>query len=270
MYKKEILYKVLDKRGYSCYGGIGQWFLPEKQKDGTWKPGRWMPKIKGKLVPCQNGYHLCRENNILDWLGESIFEAEYKGEILERSDKVVVREARLLRKYENWNEKTARLFACWCVRNTPLGNGGTIWNLLTDERSKNAVKIAEEFANGKVTRGELEVAEEAAWDAVRDIIISITRVAPWDAIGVSKRDAMRTGAVRDAANAAAAAAARHVTGAATNIATIWMGVNSAAGGAVKTAIHAARGETEDDEEVYAVEDAAIEVQTKELLRILNK
>src|ERR1019366_768561 len=52
-------------------------------------------------------------------------------------------------KYED--ESKLRLFACWCVRNTPIGNGMTTWDLLTDERSRNAVVVAERFAVGKAT-----------------------------------------------------------------------------------------------------------------------
>ena len=101
--------------------------------------------------------------------------------------------------------KMCRLFACWCARNTPIADGRKTWELLTDERSKNAVLVAERFANGEVTGQELAAARAAAraaawvaaWDAARD--------AAWDAAL-----AAALASARAAALAAALAAARDV------------------------------------------------------------
>jgi hypothetical protein len=49
---------------------------------------------------------------------------------------------------------TLRRYACFCARQ--------VWDLLTDERSKNAIIVAERFCDGKVTKKELEAAEQAA------------------------------------------------------------------------------------------------------------
>ena len=47
------------------------------------------------------------------------------------------------------------------VRNTPIENG-TVWELLTDERSRRAVETAEAFADGKATIEEVRAAAFAA------------------------------------------------------------------------------------------------------------
>ncbi len=65
------IYKILGHDGSACMGS-GYWHLPKGKR-----PGKWMTPIEGELVPCQNGYHLCREADLLDWLGPAIFEAEY-------------------------------------------------------------------------------------------------------------------------------------------------------------------------------------------------
>lgn len=53
-----------------------------------------------------------------------------------------------------------RLFACRCVRHTPLAGGGMVWDLLTDPRSRRAVEIAERHARGTATDDE----RSEAWD----------------------------------------------------------------------------------------------------------
>ena len=165
------LYKVLD-HDKPNNGGSGTYYLPAKRKDGTWKPGKWMPAIEGDLELCENGYHLTTFEHLLDWIGPDIYEAEFKGGMVgdpEQDDKVAVRQVRLLRRLETWNDRAAREFACWCVRNTPISKGRTVWDLLTDDRSKNAVVVAEKFAKGEATEAELAAARDAAWDAARDV-----------------------------------------------------------------------------------------------------
>ena len=160
-----VLYKVLNPDGTPFHGGSGQWSLPTKGDSGAWTPGEWMPTIAGELIPCSNGYHLCQEADLLRWLGPAIFEAEYRGDCVNADNKITVREARLLRKIESWNERTARLFACDCAER--------VLHLYEarypdDDRPREAIRVARAFANGAATEDELAAARDAAraaWDA---------------------------------------------------------------------------------------------------------
>ncbi len=91
-------------------------------------------------------------------------------------------------------DKELRLFALYCAR--------SIEHLLLDQRSKDAIDVAERFAHGNATDEELAAAMEAAWAAAWD--------AAMEAAWAAARDASRAAAwaaARDAARAAAWAAA---------------------------------------------------------------
>ena len=68
----------------------------------------------------------------------------------------------LLRRLKYDDAKVYRLYACWCVRNTPLADGRKVWDLLTDPRSRAAVEVAERYAVGEATLAELNEARSAA------------------------------------------------------------------------------------------------------------
>src|SRR3990167_1737102 len=208
----ETLYKVLGENGETVNGGHGKWSLPSGGK-----PGKWMPKIGGELIPCENGYHLCRRKDLINWLGPTIWEAECRGDVVKAHDKIVVREARLLRQLENWNERTARLFACDCSE----------WALSLfaepDPRSIQAIWVARLYAVGKATEIELD----AAWAAAR--------AAAWAAAGVaSVADGAAAWAAAGVASVAAGAAAWAAAGAAAGAA--WAAARAAAWAARAAAV----------------------------------
>jgi hypothetical protein len=112
-------------------------------------------------------------------------------------------------------ERELRLFARWCVRETPIGDGRKVWDLIDEPRNRTAIETIERFAIGQASQGELvapwEAAREApraaAWEAAREAAHAAAwadaREAPWEAA----REAARA-AAWEAAYAAAWAAAR--------------------------------------------------------------
>ncbi len=65
------------------------------------------------------------------------------------------------------DDRTLRIFACRCVRQTPIAGDRTVWDLLTDERSRRAVEVAERYAVGDASDEELRTARAAAEYAAR-------------------------------------------------------------------------------------------------------
>jgi hypothetical protein len=222
-----VYYKVLNEDGTSCHGGQCTWSLPTQNDDGTWTPGEWMPAIKGALEPCENGYHLCRGSDLLDWLGPVICEAEYCGEMVEAVDKIVVREARLLRRL-NWDERVARLLACDCAEHVLH-----VFETARphDPRPRQTIEVSRRYANGEATDEQLTAARAAAWDAVV-AARAAARAAAWAAAGAAAR-----AAAGDDARAAAwaAQAAWAAAWAAWDAATAAWAARVAAGAAVSTA-----------------------------------
>jgi hypothetical protein len=106
-------------------------------------------------------------------------------------------------------DSVLRKLACRFIRETPLSDGRRVWDLLKDERSRRAVEVAELYANGKATDGELQAAYAAA-DAAYAATDAAARVAARAAARAARVAALAAtdAAARDAAYAAARAAAR--------------------------------------------------------------
>ena len=156
-------------------------------------PGYIYGEPNGDIIICKRGMHASR--TVHDALGfaqgSQLCRVRVWGDVQEQNDKIVGRYREVLAIRDVASE--LRLWGCWCVRNTPITGGKTVWDLLTDARSRNAIEVAERFARNEATREELG----AAWDAARDA----ARGAAWDAAWDAARDA-----AWDAARAAAWAA----------------------------------------------------------------
>lgn len=197
-----MLFKMLNSDGTSFNGGTGKWSLPH---EGL--PGEWMPAIKGELIACSNGYHLCRSQDLVSWLGPVIYEAEVRGEILMAADKVVTREARLLRRLKGWNATTARLFACDCAEHVlPLFEK----QFPDDKRPHHTIELARRYAQGQASNIELDIAGVTAAAAAWDATAVAARNTAFSAAWAAERDTAWSVAAWLAAWVAAEAAVRDV------------------------------------------------------------
>ena len=184
----ETLYKVTGANGSACHGGTG-----------TWRPNRWR-SVNGELIACQRGLHLVSRNQLIGWLGPVIWEAEYDGERLDAPDKIVVRRARLIRRLDTWNDRTARLFAADCAEHVlPIFERA----YPTDDRPRKAIEAARAYARGEISAAARDAAGGAAWAAAGAVAGAAGAVAgaAWAAAGDAAGDA--AGAVAGAAWAAA-------------------------------------------------------------------
>ena len=137
------------------------------------------------IKACESGLHASRTVRDALQYAQSGWLCRVRcwGEIDEQSDKLAARHREVI-SVRNV-ERELRLWACWCARNTPLGNGRTTWDLMTDPRSRAAVECAERHANGQATDAELAAAWAAAWAAARaaarDAARDAARAAAWNA-----------------------------------------------------------------------------------------
>jgi hypothetical protein len=241
-------WKVLNDDGTTYHHASDyRWSLPVKNDDGTWTPGEWMgpeSKTPGALTErdlCDPAVlHVCTDDQLLEWLGPAIFEVEVEGDVVTGPDKCGVRKARLVRKAEAWNERTARIFAVECAE--------SVLHLIPEgvERTtaEVALYVARCYADGEATDEELDAAWAAAWDA---------RDAAWAAW-----------AARAAAWAAALDAARAAAWAARDAAR-----NAALDAARAAALDAARAAAWDARDARDARDAAWAAQAKLLLALLE-
>jgi len=189
----EKFYKSLSAGRKSCHGG-----------DHTWEPGRWY-EIQGDLIPCQNGFHFCRPEYLLDWICEEVWETEYEGDVIDGGDKLVARKARITRQC-NWTERTARLFAVDCAED--------VAHLVPGPETQRCLEVARAYAVGEASYEELAAAREAFWEATREVACeaagaaAAAREAVWAAGRVTA-----WAAARDAAWIAARAASKAGTAA---------------------------------------------------------
>jgi hypothetical protein len=132
---------------------------------GTWPPvGEWTKPIRGALVPCERGWHVCSAPQLIEWLSSEVYEVEYDGEIVADTNKFVVRHARLTRQLV-WNDTAALLFAADCAEH--------VLHLYErdypdDKRPRAAIEATRAYARGEIAVAAWAAARDAAWAAERE------------------------------------------------------------------------------------------------------
>lgn len=151
-------FKVLGDRQQSHHGGTGRWVK-----------NRWRT-VDGPLEPCRNGIHYCKPEQLVQWLGPTIwlFEDGTPDETIDHGDKMVTRKGRVVERLETWNDTTARLFAADVAEEALRFIPGS-----HQEPFVAAVNAARGFARGEI--GDKE--RDAAWAAARDAALAAATVA---------------------------------------------------------------------------------------------
>jgi len=168
------------------------------------KVGKWSPVIK-ELIPCRSGYHLCRPDDIMSWLGPVIYVAEPGKKIVAVDNKIVTNRVRLTRHIKTWNERAARLFACDCAARVLRFYEE---KYPEDKRPREAIRMARKYANGKVSIEDLRAAYRAAYNAAYSAADSAAYSAAYSAADRAACRAAYRAAYRAADRAACSAAYR--------------------------------------------------------------
>lgn len=149
-----IYYKTLHKDGRSPFAGV-DWYLPNG------KPGDWMPRVK-TIVECQSGYHICRQKDLIYWIGETVYTVEVRGRVYRYGEKCACHQARLVSKIETWTGEMQSLVAADIAELVlPIFEK----QRPEDSRPRDAINATRRFALGEIDRNVLRLFYEAAADA---------------------------------------------------------------------------------------------------------
>jgi hypothetical protein len=77
-------------------------------------PGAWL-ETEGDLEPCVRGTHVCRTEDLAYWIHDELWETEADGESVAGFDCLVTRRARLVRRFDGWQNGGATRFVLACA-----------------------------------------------------------------------------------------------------------------------------------------------------------
>lgn len=159
------LFKILGADRVPCHGGVGRWPVP-----GVWR------EVKGHIVPCRNGLHLCRARSLLLWAqaGATVWRAEVDGDVLESYSKVVASRARLIEPVGVLTPRVLRLTAADMAERVAHLHDH-------DPACMEAIRVGRLHAHGLASDAMMESAWSAAQDAAWATVRAAARVAAWAA-----------------------------------------------------------------------------------------
>jgi hypothetical protein len=195
-----LLLKTLDEDGSACFGGHGRWNLPTA--DG---PGEWMPTLEGDLVPYERGYHLFEPQDILEWIGPTLYVAEYDGDFVVGDDVIACRRARLLYRVEGWTRRAIGEWATDCAeRALPLFEA----RFPDDDRPRKAIEAARAYWRGEIEADSAKSAGESAWSAWSAVESTMSAESAAESAAWSAAQSAAKSAAASAWSARSAAAAK--------------------------------------------------------------
>lgn len=181
--------------------------LTSENGELSWKIGEWN-QVSGEIICCSNGLHaaLTPRDSLRNVYGQRWFTAEAKGEIINKGNKIVASEMRIIQEIP---KTVVQKFAVWCAKDCLKYYEN---NYPEDKNVSECIQAAGNFLDGKIKLEEV--------DRIRKLMPAIT------ARGAAGRAAASTSAAMFSmlapnsaswANAAAAAAyAAHLIAVATN------------------------------------------------------
>jgi hypothetical protein len=105
-----IAYKFLRSGARALFAAV-DWPVPAANG-----PTAWQQCAPGPLVPCRNGLHACRVEDLACWISDELWEVELDAEWISAPDALVARRARLVRRIQRWESPEARSrFSRGCV-----------------------------------------------------------------------------------------------------------------------------------------------------------
>jgi hypothetical protein len=100
-----IAYKFLRADGRTAFSGF-RWPLPGDE------PGPW---VQAHVEPCRSGIHACRPGDLPYWVGETLYEIELGGDIVDERTKVIAARGRLLRRVTAWDDELRDAYTRMCA-----------------------------------------------------------------------------------------------------------------------------------------------------------